>query len=163
MRASPLLLAAALVAALALPARAEEADRLPPVDGKAIGGALSTISGSGFSYYRTYANGWGWHAAGIGWGQGGSMFWNVGGAVTHQLDRRRWGTLYALLGAGAGIDAFTGGEGGLQGATTPQYNLTPGLGFTWGPIRLELGMSLFYNKGGFGFGPGYGAGLYWWF
>lgn len=157
-----LLPAIALATALAAPAMAQEPDRLPAVDAHAIGGAYSTISGSGFSYYRTYANGWGWHVAGIGWGQGGSSFWNAGGAVTHQIDRRNWGTLYALLGAGAGIDAFRGGEGGLAPATTPQYNLTPGLGFTWGPFRLELGMSLYTNAGGFGFGPGYGAGLYWW-
>ena len=32
-----------------------------------------------------------------------------------------------------------------------------------GPIMLELGFSLYSNASGIGFGPGYGAGLNWWF
>jgi len=136
---------------------------MAPREQRAVGAAFSVLSGSGLSYTQTMPSGWGYHVAGVGWGQAGRSYVNVGGAITREIDRRPWGTLYGLLAAGAGIDSFAGGEGGLQGATTPQLNLSPGLGFTWGPIMLELGYSVYSNASGIGFGPGYGGGLYWWF
>jgi hypothetical protein len=157
------LLAAALALAAAAPAMAEtSAPPTGPRDAQAIGAAYSVMSGSGFRYTRSYASGWGWQAAGIGWGQGGNAFVNVGGAVTKEIDRREWGALHGLLAAGAGLSPFAGGNGLAPNLQT-QFNVSPGLGFSWGPISIEAGMSLYSNAAGIGFGPGYGFGLNWWF
>lgn len=152
---------AAAIAALALvpaPALAQE----PPAERQAVGFYVSNIAGSGLTYFKSLGNGWGFHVSGIGWGQGGSAFFNAGGAVTRDLDYRPWGTLYAFGGLGAGLGTFMGG-GGLAGGSNLQLNVTPGVGFTWGPIALEFGYSVFHNQSGIGFGPAGGAGLVWWF
>lgn len=151
----------ALLAGLVLlpsPAIAQEGPR----ERQAVGFYVSNMAGSGLTYLKTFGNGWGYHVSGIGWGQGGSAFFNVGGALTRDLDYRPWGTLYAFGGLGFGMGTFSGG-GGLQPATNLQVNVTPGIGFTWGPIALEFGYSLFNTSQGLGFGPAGGAGLVWWF
>ncbi|MEB3198582.1 MAG: hypothetical protein VKP62_15400 [Candidatus Sericytochromatia bacterium] len=127
-----------------------------------LGMSVSWIAGSGLTYFRTFPNGFGYHVAGVGWGQGASGFWNVGGALTKELARHSSGSLYGLLASGAGISLFSG-MGGLSGGTSPQINVAPGAGFTWGNFFFEGGMSFFYNDQGFGYTPAFGGGLLWWF
>lgn len=151
-----LLTAAILLAATATPALAWDG-----ADSKnAVGLYISNLAGSGLTYMRELDGGWGFHVSLVGWGQGSSMFFNGGAALTREIDRRPWGVLYGLLGAGAGLNTFSG-EAGLQGGSNLQVNLAPGIGFAWGPLFGEVGYSVYHNGGGFGFGPGAGLGLKW--
>ena len=149
-------LSLALLLGFAGPALAEVDAR----DSHGIGIYVSNIAGSGLTYSRTFSNGWGFHVSGIGWGQAGSAFANLGAAVTREIDRRDTGTLYGLLAAGTGIGSFFGG-GGLAGGSNVQVNVAPGIGFAWGPLNVELGYSIYHNAGGVGFTPAGGAGLNW--
>lgn len=149
-------LALLMTAALATPAFAQN----EPADQHAVGLYISNIAGSGLTYTRTFSSGWGFHVSGIGWGQGGSTFANVGAAVTRDIDRREFGTLYGLLAVGTGIGSFFGG-GGLSATNNVQANIAPGIGFAWGPLNLEVGYSVYSNAGGVGFTPAGGLGLNW--
>jgi hypothetical protein len=155
-----LALAAASVL-LAAPARADVAEE-PSGPGHSVGLYVSNIAGSGLTYAQRLGGGYGFHVSAIGWGQAGSLFANAGGALTREIDRRPWGTLYGLLAAGVGLGTFSGG-GGLPASAAPQYDVAPGLGFTWGPLVAEIGYSIYYNDRGIGFTPAGGAGLLWWF
>lgn len=160
------LLAVAIALALVPPAFAQDDDDDDDddeaQDSQGVGIYVSNIAGSGLAYHRTYADGWGWRVAGLGRGEGAATFFNVGGALTRELDRRPWGTLYGLLGAGAGLDSFYGAYG-MPPANNVQFNLSPGIGFAWGPLVAEIGYSVYYNGVTPGFGPGGGLGLVWWF
>lgn len=154
-----------LMLAVAAPAWAdsnEESSDEDSEEGQALGLYVSNIAGSGLTYLHVYPSGWGYHLSGIGWGTGGSTFLNVGGAVTKELDRRDWGTLYGLVAAGTGLGNFFGG-GGLPATSSLQYNVAPGVGVSVGPLLVEVGYSVFYNGAQAGFGPAGGAGLAWWF
>lgn len=145
------MLVASATPALAAPKAAED---------NAVGLYVSNIAGSGLTYAHNFGNGWGAHISGIGWGQGPSAFFNVGGAVTREFDRREWGTLYGLVAVGTGIGGFLG-TGGMTGNLDLQTNFTPGVGVTLGPVVLEGGYSIYRNSGGVGFVPAGGAGLFW--
>jgi hypothetical protein len=127
---------------LATPALAQE----KAGDEHAVGFYISNIAGSGMSYQRIFANGWGFRVSGIGWGQGRSMFVNAGAAVTKDIDRRDWGRLYGLLAVGTGVGNFAGDTGaGLNGGTNVQANLAPGIGVQWGPLNAEIGSGLMWR------------------
>lgn len=149
-------IALALTVGFATPALAQTESE----DSHAIGLYVSNIAGSGLTYTRHFQNGWGFHLSGIGWGQGGTTFANVGGAVTRDISRRDYGTLYGLLAAGTAIGSFFGG-GGLAGGSNVQVNVAPGVGFGWGPLTVEVGYSFFNNENGPGFTPAGGVGLHW--
>lgn len=151
------LTAAASVVLAASPAMAAPQER---EETQGVGLYVSNIAGSGFTYWRQIGGGFGFHVSGIGWGQGASSFFNVGGAVTKEFDRREWGSLYGLLAVGTGVGSFLGGSG-LSSSLDLQTNITPGVGVTMGPIFLEAGYSVYRNSGGVGFVPAGGAGLLW--
>jgi hypothetical protein len=154
MRSKSCLIALALVAGLAAPAHAQAVAS----DRHAVGVYVSNIAGSGLTYTRNFNNGWGFHVSGIGWGQGGSAFYNFGGAVTKDFVERDWGAVYGLAAVGYGVDLFTGFSGSKPGANI-QSNFAPGVGLRYHMLQLELGYSIFANANGPGFTPAGGAGL----
>jgi hypothetical protein len=161
-----LTLAILMTAALSAPAWArEQSTPEAPKDRQALGVSISNMAGSGFTYLNMNQNGFGWRVAGVGWGSQGSgaAFWNVGGAFLREFDRKEWGSIYGLLGAGAGIRVFSGGFG-LPSSGGPEINLAPGIGVNYGPFFLEGGYSVWHNDADkVGFGPAFGGGVLYWF
>src|SRR4051812_37339525 len=100
-RLAPIALAALLLSSPA-PAFAAEG----PVDQQGVGLYVSNIAGSGLTYSRELRSGWGFHTSVVGWAPpGGASFVNGGAAVTRELDRRPWGRIYGLVGAGFALSA----------------------------------------------------------
>lgn len=160
MKLPHLLLLAAAAWSVAAPAAA--AAELPAArrESRGVGLYASNIAGSGATWQQDLGGGWGYHASFVGWGQAPQVLVNAGGALTREIDRREWGTLYGLLAAGTLVDGFFGGHG-LPGGMSTQANVTPGLGVGVGPFIFEAGYSIYVNQGGPGFVPAGGAGMFW--
>lgn len=156
-----LLAAAMIVGATAMPAMAQSRSYEVEKTHHAIGFMISNIAGSGLTYQHRFDSGWGFHVSGIGWGQGGSAFYNFGGAVTKDFVEREWGAVYGLAAVGYGVDLFTGFSGSrAPGAgANIQSNFAPGVGLRYHMLQLELGYSIFANANGPGFTPAGGGGL----
>jgi hypothetical protein len=153
-----LLAAAMVLGATSMPAMAQSRSYEVEKTHHAIGFMASNIAGSGLTYQHRFDSGWGFHVSGIGWGLGGSAFYNFGGAVTKDFVERDWGAVYGLAAVGYGVDLFTGFTGSKPGAYI-QSNFAPGVGLRYHMLQLELGYSIFANASGPGFTPAGGAGL----
>jgi hypothetical protein len=157
-----LLAAAMMVGATSLPAMAQSRTYESEKTNHSIGVMLSNIAGSGLTYQHRFDSGWGFHISGIGWGQGGSAFYNFGGAVTKDFVEREWGSIYGLAAVGYGLDMFSGftGTRASGAGATVQSNFAPGVGLRYHMLQLELGYSIFTNANGPGFTPAGGGGLF---
>lgn len=147
-----------IVGAAALPALADTPAAGSKKTHHGIGLMLSNIAGSGLTYQQRFDNGWGYHISGIGWGQGGSAFYNFGGAITKDIVEHDWGSVYGLAAVGYGVDLFAGLRGAGAGANI-QSNFAPGVGLRYHMLTMELGYSVYSNASGPGFGPAGGAGV----
>ena len=141
----------------AAPAMAQGQD-LAPRETQGVGLMISNIAGSGLTYQRTFKNGFGFHVSGIGWGQGGSFFYNFGGAVTKNLMTRDWGDLYGLVAVGYGVN-LSSAFSGVPAGSRIESNIAPGIGVRWGILTAELGYSFYMNSGGPGLTPAGGVGV----
>jgi hypothetical protein len=157
-----LLAAAMIVGMTAVPAVAHSRTSEPEKPHHSLGVMVSNIAGSGLTYQHRFDSGWGFHVSGIGWSQGGSAFYNFGGAVTKDFVEREWGALYGLAAVGYGVDMFSGfaGPSGTRPGANIQSNFAPGIGLRYHMLQLELGYSIFANASGPGFTPAGGGGLF---